>query len=299
MELRHLRYFCSIAEHRSFSRASARLRVAQPSLSRQVRQLEDELGVALFIRSNSGVQLTDAGEAFFHQATRLLAQLAIAVSSAQEIGRGRGGEFVIGGDWRLPMDMIPQAIRQIRRLYPKVKVNLLDLPMHEHLMALRDRRIHIGFVPSVYMGMAEGIDARRVLISENMALLPENHRLAGRARLRVEDLRDETWLVLDEKNAPGIRNFYHQLFRLAQISPRFGAPSNSAQGILTRVGLGDGVALLPRTVLPDNHRGIAFVPLDIEPFEIHAIWPREGASPLVAPFLDMLCAQVERTSRSA
>lgn len=299
MELRHLRYFCSVAEQRSFSKASARLRVAQPSLSRQIRQLEGELGVDLFIRSSAGVQLTDAGEAFFGHAGRLLAQLAIAVSSAQEIGKGRGGSFIIGGDWRLPIDIVPQAVRRIRKLFPKVEVNLLDLPMHEHLMALRERRIHVGFVPSVYMGMAEGIDARRVMSCENLAVLPENHPLAKKSRLRVVDLRDEVWLMIDERNAPGVRNYYQQLFRLAQIAPRIGATSTSAQGILTRVSLGDGVALLPQSVLPDNHRGVAYVPMEIEPFEIYAIWPRDGASPLVRPFIDLLCAKAERTSKIA
>lgn len=294
MELRHLRYFCSVAEHHSFSRASASLRVAQPSLSRQIRDLETDVGVKLFIRSSAGVRLTDAGEVFFQHATRLLSHLAIAVSAAQEVGKGRGGVFIIGGDWRLPLNVIPDAVKRIRKQYPKVKVELLELPMHEHLMAIRDREIHVGFVPSVYIGMADGIESRRILVSDYVVLLPEAHPLATHKTLRVSDLKDEVWLSIDEKHAPGVKNFYIQLFRLAQISPRFGPMSSSLQGVMTRVSVGDGIALMPAPVVHERHPGTVVVPTDIDRFEIHAIWPREGASPLVKPFIDLLCSTLER-----
>ncbi|MFA5265407.1 MAG: LysR family transcriptional regulator [Opitutaceae bacterium] len=288
MEIRHLRYFCGVAEHKSFSRASAKLRVAQPSLSRQIRDLENELGVELFIRSSSGVRLTDAGEAFHTQAAKLLSQLAIAISTAQEIGRGKGGEFIVGGDWRLPLDVVPQAVMQVRKLFPKVDVKLKELPMHEHVIALRDRKIHIGFVPHVYLGSGEGMDNLKILSTDMVVLISRNHHLAAAKRLRLVDLKDETWIGPDEKSAPGVTAHYLQLFRLAQVSPKFSPSASTLQGLIARVSAGDGVAVLPRSVLPERNPHLAIIPCDIDPFDLYAIWPSKGASPLVKPFLKIL-----------
>jgi DNA-binding transcriptional LysR family regulator len=288
MELRHLRYFCGVAEHKSFSRAAAKLRVAQPSLSRQIKDLENELGVELFIRSSVGVSLTDAGEALYQQTTKILSHLAIAVSTVQEIGKGKGGSFVIGGDWRLPLDVLPQAVVEIRQLFPKVEVSLSDLPMHEHMMALRERRIHIGFVPQLYFGAGDGVESQKILSTDIVAILPKNHPLAGAKRLRLADLEDDIWILGNETASPGVRSYYTQLFRLAQISPKFGPPASTVRGLVARISAGDGVSLVPRTLISDRGPPIALVPADVEPFELFAVWPSEGASPLVHPFLKTL-----------
>jgi len=288
MELRHLRYFCAVADHGSFSRAAAVLRVAQPSLSRQVRDLEREVGTELLMRSSTGVRLTDAGEAFHQQCTRLLAQLAIAISTAQEVGRGQGGEFVIGGDWRLPMDLMPVAVMNLRKRFPRVDVRLIEMPMHEHLTALRERRIHLGFIPEIYLGAGDALETRLVLSSDIVCLLPDGHPLSQRDKLRVVDLQDEVWLTIEDTQAPGVRSYYQQLFRLAQISPRMGPRSQSVQGVVTRVASGEGISMFPRTVVPKGQYGVTVVPMDMESFEIYAVWPKEGASPLVAPFIELL-----------
>lgn len=293
MELRHLRYFCGVAESRSFSRAAAKLHIAQPSLSRQVRDLESEIGVELLLRSSTGVRLTDAGEVFYQHASKLLTQLALGVSAAQEIGKGRGGEFVVGGDWRLPLDVVPHTVREIRKRFPKVDVRLLDLPMHEQIMALRERRIHIGLVPDLYVGSGDDFEGKPILRSEMVVVVSSEHRLAGRGKVTLEDLRSECFLMPDEKDMPGVRASYLQIFRLSQITPKFRTSSSTVPGLLASVCTGDGVALLPRTCIPAKMTGVVVLECNIEPFDLFAIWPKEGASPLVQPFLEELLLQIK------
>jgi DNA-binding transcriptional LysR family regulator len=147
LELRHLRYFCAVAEALNFSRAAENLRVAQSALSRQIRDLEQELGVQLFVRTTTSVRLTDAGAHFHQSVGKLLMQLSIAITAAQEISNGRGGGFNIASDWRFSIHVIPEMVHRFRQLYPKVKVTFSDLQSAEQIEALRDGRIHLGFVP--------------------------------------------------------------------------------------------------------------------------------------------------------
>lgn len=288
MELRHLRYFQAVAETLNFSRAAERLRIAQPSLSRQIRDLERELGVPLFQRTSVRVQLTDAGAHFLQHVNKLFAQLAIATTSTQEIGRGTGGELNIGRDWRMPMNVIPQTVRKFRAEHPRVAVNLIDLPMHEHLTALRAGSIHLGFIPKNYLGARDDLDLMHVSTSEIRAVLPATHPLAERDFIRLRDLKGETFLLLDEKHAPGFRTIVTQSCRLAQFTPKFGRTASRLEEMFALVETGDGVCLMPASLIGSRHENLRFPSTDEAPFELFAVWLKTGASPLVKPFLDIL-----------
>ena len=147
MELRHLRYFQAVAELLNFSRAAERLHVAQPSLSLQIRDLEAELGTQLFDRNRVHVQLTDAGRTFYAHTSKILAQISVAVASVHDTTTGVGGELILCNDWRLSTDLVPATIAEFRAQHPRVEVQLIDLPVHKQLAALRAHRAHLGFLP--------------------------------------------------------------------------------------------------------------------------------------------------------
>lgn len=286
MEIRQLRYFQAVAETLNFSRAAERLHVAQPALSRQIRSLEEELGVQLLVRSTVRVRLTDAGRNFYERLDKLQHAFEEAVNSTQAIARGTGGHFNVGSDWRLPMPELLKALLSFRASHPDVVVNLVDLPLHEHVGALRDGRIHLGVTLPEYLGTHDDLDLMRLSTAETRVALAARHPLAEEPLVRVRQLREETWLLLDERTTPGYRSQIVQLCRLAQFTPRFGLVAQSIDALLGHVAAGDGICLIPDTLVPrSNNDLLRFPPTDCAPLELYAAWLREGSCPLVPAFL--------------
>jgi len=139
MELRHLRYFVAVAEALSFTKAAEKLRLAQPSLTRQVRNLENEIGVRLLDRTNNRVQLTEEGRRFLFDAKKLLALCAESVAAVQGINRGENSELNIGYVSNIHYGLLPATLGAFRKLYPRVALNLFDMTSAEQLHALAAR----------------------------------------------------------------------------------------------------------------------------------------------------------------
>ena len=129
MELRHLRYFHAVATTLNFSRAAESLRVAQPALSRQVKALENELGVQLFERNRVRVQITDAGRLFLTHVEKVLAQVDMAVSAVREVREGTEGRLIVCTEWRLPISLLPTVLAEFRSQFPRVEIDLRELPL--------------------------------------------------------------------------------------------------------------------------------------------------------------------------
>ena len=184
MELRHLRYFVGVADELSFTKAAQKLHVAQPALSRQIRQLEEEVGVALFERSHRSVRLTEAGQVFLGEARSLLAQSAQAVRAAQATGLVGRGSLNIGYVWGLFHSLVPAAVARFRQAFPDVAVNLFDLTATEQVAALVEGRLDAGFVGFAQEVDAAGLAKQKVGACTMVAALPKKHRAAGKAPLR-------------------------------------------------------------------------------------------------------------------
>lgn len=281
-----------MAETLNFSRAAERVRVAQPTLSRQIRDLENELGFKLFERSTTSVRLTDAGRTFFTAVQKIQTQLAIAVSGAQEVAKGKGGDFNIASDWRIPMHLIPEAVRKFRSRNPKVTVNFVDLMIAEQMEALRAGKIHLGFVPDVAMGAHEDLGMLPVYTGPIMAVLPESHPLAGRESIGLRELSGERWIMVDHKPSTDFRDYLIQMCRLAGFTPVFGRTTTSAPGVFSLVAAGEGVALLPELVGQD-FGGASMVTTDCPPMRLYAVWLKKSASPLVERYLVILREQIK------
>jgi DNA-binding transcriptional LysR family regulator len=289
MELRHLRYFHAVAELLNFSRAAERLHVAQPALSRQIRDLEQELGVRLFDRNRVRVQLTDAGRTFRSHAAKVLAQVDVAVGAVRATARGAGGQLVICSDWRLSIGLIPETIAAFRARYPQVEVSLTDLPMHRQLAALRAHRAHIGFLPVEEIASRGDLDALPILQAEMLAVVGAAHPLAHRRSVAIAELRNEPWVRLTGDHADGYRTYVSQICRLAGCAPVFGPQqASSLEALFTMVGTGFGIALLPDFLRASRHPLIRFLHTDCNPIELCAVWPRAGDSLLLRQYLEVL-----------
>ena len=291
MELRHLRYFCAVAETLNFSRAAERLRVAQSALSRQIRDLERELGVQLFVRTTTSVRLTDAGRHFQPAVEKLLVQLSIAITGAQEIANGRGGDFNVASDWRFLIHVIPETVRKFRLLYPKVSVDFTDRQSAEQIDALRAGKIHLGFVPDLALGAHEDLGLMHIYTGDLMAVLPSSHRFASRESLLLRELADEKWVRLEEKEDDFARTFMLQICRPAGFAPKMGRKSASIAGALALVAAGEGITLLPPLLIPSSYGGVSVVPTDCPPIKLYAVWLKNATSPLVEHFTKILSAE--------
>lgn len=299
MELRHLRYFCAVAETLNFSRAAERVRVAQSALSRQIRDLENEVGFKLFVRTTSSVRLTDAGRLFFASSQKLLGQLALAISAAQEVAKGKSGDLNIASDWRLPMDLVPETVRKFRQHNPNVTVNFVDLLIAEQLEALRGGKIHLAFLPDLAMGATDDLELLQVYTSEIVALLPTFHPLASRKSLPLRELRKEKWICGQEKpDRSDFRSYLIQMCRPAGFSPSFGRTTSSAMGMLALVAAGEGVGLIPEFVVPPNYGGVCAVKTDCPPMKMYATWLKKETTPLIRLYLDILRKEIKALWRA-
>src|SRR5499427_30780 len=146
MELRHLKYFVAVAEEQNVTRAAARLHVSQPPLSRQIRELEDELGIAHFVHGAKAVRLTEAGRVFLVEARAVLQRADEAVQTAKAVASGQRGEIHVGYAPSLTVELLPRALRFFQEANPGVRVQLHDLSTREMLRGLRDGKLHLALI---------------------------------------------------------------------------------------------------------------------------------------------------------
>ena len=220
MELRHLRYFVAVAEERTFLRAAARLRVAQPAVSKQVRDLEVELGVTLFHRLPRGVRLTRAGEAFLVEARGTLEAAGRAVASARSAADDRVSELQFAhGELAGYTAIIEDLLATFRDAHPEAQVRVSSMSDADAYTALREREIDVA---SVFIAQwpVEGFDALRLVdCTTKGVLLPASHSLAAKPVVRLEELRTLSWLHSAPQRWPGFFRTFEQALRARGLVP--------------------------------------------------------------------------------
>jgi DNA-binding transcriptional LysR family regulator len=194
IELRHLRYFIAVAEELSFTRAAERLRIAQPPLSVQIRQLEDETGVALFERGSRPLRLTEAGELLLKRARLLTAEVGATLDDVRRIGRGQTGRLSVAFVGSAMYTTLPDILNAFREAHPDVELTLDEMLAAEIAESIRERRVDVGFSRPA---LSEGDEfEQRVFLEERLVLaIPERHRFADRAQVSIVELAGEPLIV--------------------------------------------------------------------------------------------------------
>jgi DNA-binding transcriptional LysR family regulator len=261
MELRHLRYFTGVAEALNFTRAAQKLRVAQPALSRQIRQLEDEVGVRLLERNRRSVQLTEAGRVFLAEARSILAQSSQAVLAARAGGQPMRGALNLGYIWGMFHSLAPAVVTRFRREFPDAAVNLFDLTATQQTAALREGKLDAGFIG--YAGEADGagLSCRKVGRCALVAALPKKHPAARRRVVPLRELAQEFFFVISEENYPGAARCVIEACGQAGFRPKVLQTAARGHTILGLVAGNCGVALLPDPLRALPHPGVVFRPL--------------------------------------
>jgi DNA-binding transcriptional LysR family regulator len=259
MELRHLRYFLAVAEERHFGRAAERLHMAQPPLSQQIRQLEEELGVRLLDRNTRRVELTDAGVAYLERVRAVLAEVDEAGEEARRVASGLQGRLVVGCVGSATYSLMPALARTMREELPGVDFGFRgEMLVPDQVTALLDREIDLALLrpPLDEPGL------RVVTLRQDRLIvaLPEGHRLAARRRLRVEDLRGED-LVIHSSRRSVMHGTVQALCREEGFEPRVRHEVAETSTLVTFVAAGLGVAVVPEPVARLGVAGTTYRPL--------------------------------------
>jgi len=287
MELRHLHYFIAVAEELNFSRAAEWLHMAQPPLSQQIRQLEDELGFQLFHRTKRRVELTAAGQAFWLEAQQLLRSLDQAVETGRQVSRGEVGQLAIGFVSSTAYNILPPVLKAFRRQVLGVTLELRELTTREQLQALLEGKLDIGFArPPV----EESELATQVIFREPLMIaLPESHRLRKRAKVSVRSLSQEPFILFPRAVAPGLYDPIISLCLKAGFSPQVVQEAIQMQTIVSLVAAEMGVAIVPLSLKNLQRQGVVYKPLqESTPIvEVVMIW-RKNPTPAVQRFLEVV-----------
>ena len=245
MELRHLRYFVTAAEELSISRAAARLHVSQPPVSRQIQDLEEEIGTALFDRNSKRLRLTPAGEAFLREAKRILSQVVHAARLSNAIGRGQAGPISIAFLSPLGGMFLSQVVRSFRQTHPLVDVDLVEMVPRQQLEALRDGQIDLAFMAKVEVQNANEFVFETVMDVQVHAAVSLQHRLSQLKEIPLGELREEAFITIKRSAAPATHELLLRVCRSAGFEPYVMKQSEQPQSILDLVAAGAGVAILP------------------------------------------------------
>src|SRR5262245_6800771 len=285
-ELRQLRYFIAVAEELNFSRAARRLRMAQPPLSVAIRQLEQEIGATLFVRSSREVRLTEAGEAFLVGARRTVAEAEAAVAAAARAAAGEVGALQLGYSWSARFEVLPVLGRLMSERSPDVAFSAEELWNARMPDALRSGAIDVAV--ALCPESAGELSYAPIRREGIVALLAAEHPLASRSCVELGALADATFLIFPRELAPRFYDFEVGLCRAAGFEPR-----HATEGFHTRWTMGrwdfDAVALVPASVSCDLPDGVVAVPLAGTGggAEWNVVWRTGDDRAVVAGFVDV------------
>ena len=259
MELRHLRYFCAVAEEKNMTRAAEKIFMAQPPLTRQIKQLEEEVGVQLIQREARGITLTPAGEYFWKQAQLILEKLASCVEESRRIDAGKKRIFRIGFVPSIFYGQLPQLVRRLRQQH-KVDVELHEMKTGEQIEALKSGKIDMGF-GRVVMPSLEADVTQKLLFSEPiLAALPIHHPLAN-DDVDMAELATLPLITYPGGKPPTFANISLDLFASRGLRVRVAQQVNDIGTALGLVASDMGFTLVPEQVMRMNRDGVAFVRL--------------------------------------
>jgi DNA-binding transcriptional LysR family regulator len=262
MELRHLRYFVGVAEALSFTRAAEKLHTAQPSLTRQIKDLEEELGVRLLNRTKRQVTLTDEGRSFLADAKRLLAFAAETVESVRRLHSGEIRALNVGYVSNLFYDLLPTTLSSFHQSFPTVAVNLFDLSCGEQFRALEDGKLDLGFVGLHEPIARRGLEFQAVVSYKTVVALSKDNPLAGKATVDMKALASVFFIGMSEASYPGYRDWLTKTCRRAAFTPKVLQDVDLERTMIHAVAAGLGVALVPEQLKKLEHDNVVFRPLN-------------------------------------
>jgi DNA-binding transcriptional LysR family regulator len=288
MELRHLRYFVAVGEEQHYGRGAHRLRVAQPALSRQIQDLEEEVGFKLFERLSRGVKLSTAGKVFLEEARRILQQVDDATRRAKRVAAGQTGTlragFIESMSWH---GVVPDSFRQFRERLPDAELQIKPLSSLEQVAAIRSGQLDAGFLFTI-ANIDRELAQLDIALVNLMLAVPKRHPLAKSKSLRLRDLRSVSFIWFPRRESPLFYDgLMHACFRGGLKSPHIVQEGVNEATILSLVSCGLGVAFVSsatRWRCPESVVLLSVTDLKL-PLPFALVWRKDNASVLLAKFV--------------
>jgi DNA-binding transcriptional LysR family regulator len=290
IELIHLRYFCAVAEQRSFTLAARRLHVSQSGVSGQIRALEREIGVTLLRRNQRGVALTPGGAVFLKEAREILARAQRAIQRAADAAQGGRGQLTVGLCGPATAPVLPALIREFRKRLPGVTLTLKDLEPARQPSALAESVIDVGFTRSIPPEYKKVLGSEMFFREAVVAALPKGHPLGTLPTLSPVQFANERLILYHREGAPELYDAIIALCQRTKYSPQSVASPSQWQSVLTLVEAGEGVALVPACVQQLTSHAVIFRALHNPSLLVNVVlaWRRAGPDPVRDAFLDLL-----------
>jgi DNA-binding transcriptional LysR family regulator len=288
IELRHLRSFVAVAEELHFSRAAERLHLAQPALSQQIIQLEQQLGVRLFERDHHAVHLTNAGQLFLNDALAILEQVDHSLLRMQQAQSGQIGRLDIGFVHAeiATANVIPDVLATYRQRFPAVDVQLKEMYLQEQLQALKQHQIQAGFA-AAFQDFSSEFDTEVLQRVPFVAVVPAQHHFASQPSVALSSLMEEPFFFCPRDSDSGI--LYDRIAQICGRHPRVIQEVSDIHILLGLIAANLGVSLVAASAMELRFPGVVFRPLSDAPhdlaFKTVLHWRRDDHAPLLREFL--------------
>ncbi len=287
VELRHLRYFVSVAQTLHFGRAAEQLGITQPVLSDQIRRLETLLGVQLLHRTKRVVQLTEPGRIFLTDAMRLLAQTDAAIATVQRAAQGEIGKLAIGYTGPALYTVLPEIVRTFRDRYPDVELTLREICTPDQEAALLADAIQIGFL---HPPIDTPLKLQEVLQESMVVALPEHHPLAAQITVSIKDLAQEPFILFPRSVGPYLYSRILSLCAEAGFSPKVVQEVTPQPTMIGLVAAGIGIAFVSASLQSIHRPGVVYRELQEEApsLRLAIAWQEEVRSATLQNFLEVV-----------
>jgi DNA-binding transcriptional LysR family regulator len=287
IENRHLRYFLEVARNLHITRAAECLHIAQPALTQNIQQLEEELGVKLFQRQGRRISLTEAGRVFQLEAEHSLRVFAGAQLAAQRAVRGEVGQVVIGFQSTAGLSVIPQLLKQLRNKYPEIEATLHEMGSAAQRKALRQNEIDVAIM---YTLPDNEFSHHELTPDSLMIALPEDHPLANRDSIALKEVAEDVFVLAAATVAEELHHAVLAECADAGFKPRRVQDVSTAQTALGLVSAGFGISVLPAAVQVLTRKGVVLKPIRNSRIQIQLalMWPGQHPSPIVPKLLECL-----------
>lgn len=267
IDLRHFRYFQAVAQELHFGRAAARLHIAQPALSRQIQQLEEQIGTPLLRRTQRRVELLPAGQVFLERSNLVLEEVERAVIDARRTGAGEFGRLSVGFIHSSTYGLLPSIVERFRHLYPAIELELHEMPIADQHVALTRGVIDVGLLRP-QPAPAE-VEVQPVMEDPFLVAVPQAHRLARQQTVRLAELAGEPMVMFPNRGSPLFHSRIMAMCERAGFTPRVVQQATQIHTVAGLVGAGIGLAIIPGTARNLQPRGVHFLEILDRPEPVH------------------------------
>ncbi|MBJ7880747.1 LysR family transcriptional regulator [Gelidibacter salicanalis] len=288
IEFRHLRYFLAVAEDLHFRKAAERLHISQPGLSRQIKQMEDDLGIQLFQRHNRKVRLTHVGEYLKFEITKNLKNLNQIINHAKLLQNGKEGSLTIGYVGSAIQRVIPELLLKFKERSPNINFVLKEMDNQKQVENLLLQNIDLGFIRLERVPI--GLSIRSVLIETFCLVLPHDHPIDSSNFKSLSQFKDEFFILFDPKFSP---SYYEKVMRIFDdngFTPKVSHSTIHANSIFKLIENNFGLSIVPKSLQLPYYENVKFIELVDTPQRttLSVVWDKKNTNPILGDFLELL-----------